>query len=131
MNLVAKDRKHVATTLIKEVENHSSKQLESKFLLRIQSFVDLTENFEEIIQKTYQTIQNQDKQNHADIVSQLLGKESDKEAHNNCNDQEDKTSHGWSPSFSLVLLDILVHLLTCNLCFSIKSDKGWNTYQGQ
>jgi len=31
----------------------------------------------------------------------------------------------------LVLLDILVHLLTRNLCFSIKSDKGWNANQGQ
>ena len=100
-------------------------------MLGIQALVDLAKDLEEIIQKTYQTIQNQDKQNHANIVGQLLGKESDKETHNYCNDQEDKTSHSWSPSFSLVLLDILVHLLTRNLCFSIKSDKGWNTYQGQ
>ena len=100
-------------------------------MLRIQAFVDLTKDLEEIIQKTYQTIQHQDKQNHAYIVGQLLGKESDKKAHNYCNDKEDKTSHGWSPSFSLVLFDILVHLLTRNLCFSIKSDKGWNANQGQ
>ncbi len=73
--------------------------------------------------KTYQTIQNQDKQNHAYIVINCWVAERP-ESLQLLQHKEDKTSHGWSPSFSLVLLDILVHLLTRNLRFSINRIKA-------
>ena len=55
-----------------------------------------------------------------------MRKQTDNKAGQNGCQEKDSTTHGWCSGLGLMLLDIFVHLLTCDTSLMVKTNKGRN-----